>query len=449
MTLAPIASPQRARVLAWAAWDWGSAAFNAVITTFVFTVYLTSALFLDPSLRVGTAAYDAAKASLSTGLGLGLSVAGLVVALVAPVLGARTDYSGHRRRWLGINTAVVVLAMVAMFGVVGSPAYFPLGVVLVGIGTVFYEFATVNYNAMLPGISTPRTIGRVSALGWASGYLGGIVLLLVLYTTLIAGEHHAFGIPEADGLNIRVVALACAVWAAVFGLPVLLAVPEAPPLSGGPRPGVLQAYRQLIRDVAGLWRSDRTLVRFLIASAVFRDGLVGVFSFGGVIAATVFGFTFSQVLVFGIAANVVAGVSTIVSGRFDDRFGPKAVILTSLVGLVVAGGGVFLARGGGTTAFWVGGLALCLFVGPAQSASRSMLARMVPAERQGELFGLYATTGRAATFLAPAMFTLFIAVTRDQAFGILGIVLVLLAGLLLLIPVRAGGPSERTAPPSR
>lgn len=449
MTLARTASPQRARITAWAAWDWGSAAFNAVITTFVFTVYLTSGLFLDPSLRVGTAAYDAAKASLSTGLGLGLSVAGLVVALVAPVLGARTDFSGHRRRWLGINTAVVVLAMVAMFGVVGSPAYFPLGVVLVGVGTIFYEFATVNYNAMLPGISTPRTIGRVSALGWASGYLGGIVLLLVLYTTLIAGEHHAFGIPETGGLNIRVVALGCAVWAAVFGLPVLLAVPEAPPLAGGPPPGIVRAYRRLIRDVVALWRSDRILVRFLIASAVFRDGLVGVFSFGGVIAATVFGFTFSQVLVFGIAANVVAGISTVVSGRFDDRFGPKAVILTSLVGLVIAGGGVFVARGGGTTAFWVGGLVLCLFVGPAQSASRSMLARMVPAERQGELFGLYATTGRAATFLAPTMFTLFIAVTGDQAFGILGIVLVLLAGLLLLIPVRAGGPPARTVPPAR
>lgn len=430
---------RRGQVAAWAAWDWGGASFNAVITTFVFTVYLTSAhYFIDPSLKPGSAAYTSAQAGLSSGLGLGLSIAGLLVALVAPVLGSRTDASGGRKRWLGINTAVVVAAMLGMFFVVGAPAYFPLGVVLVAGGTMFFEFASVNYNAMLPGVSTPRTIGRVSALGWASGYVGGIVLLLVLYVALIAGNTHLFGIPETGGLNIRVVALVCAVWMGVFALPVLLAVPD-PPASRGARPlGLVASYRKLGSDVAALWRTDRPLIGFLVASAVFRDGLTGVFSFGGVIAATVFGFTFGQVLIFGIAANLVAGVATALSGRFDDRFGPKPVILASLIGLVVAGVAVFAARDAGAVTFWIGGLVLCLFVGPAQSASRSMLARMAPAERQGELFGLYATTGRAATFLAPAMFTAFIAVTRTQAFGILGIVLVLAVGLALLVPVRAG-----------
>jgi UMF1 family MFS transporter len=308
--------------------------------------------------------------------------------------------------------------------------------VLVGVGTVAYEIATVNYNAMLLTISTPRTIGRVSAFGWASGYLGGILLLLLLYVTLIPQGPQLLGVTDEGGLDIRICAAICAVWTAVFAIPVLLAVPDVPPAPGLPRHGLLAAYRKLGADVAGLWRTDRNLLGFLVASAVFRDGLTGVFTFGAVIASTVFGFTFGQVLIFGVAANVVAGVSTLLSGRFDDRFGPKPVILVSLVGLVAAGVAVFVAHGAGTIAFWIGGLVLCCFVGPAQSASRSLLARLAPPSREGELFGLYATTGRVATFLAPALFALLIQVTGDQAFGILGIVLVLAVGLVLLVPVR-------------
>lgn len=425
------------RVVAWTSWDWGTAAFNAVITTFVFTVYLTSDSFVDPTIPKGTAAFRAAEAGLSSGLGAGLAVAGAVVALLAPVLGRRSDVSGRRRRSIGIATAVVVVAMLAMFAVTPVPSSFWLGVTLVGIGTVAYEIGAVNYNAMLLSISTPRTIGRISAFGWASGYVGGIVLLVVLFATLIPQGPQLLGIPALleDGLGIRVAAVVCAVWTAVFAIPVLVAIPDEAG-TGGERVGFLATYRRLFNDIAALWREDRNLLAFLIASAVFRDGLNGVFAFGAVIAATVFGFSFAQVLIFGIAANLVAGVSTLASGRFDDRFGPKAVILVSLIGLVIAGTSVFAVRGIGTAAFWVGGLALCLFVGPAQTSSRALLGRLSPADRAGELYGLYATTGRAATFIAPLAFSVFIAVAQDQAFGILGIVLVIAIGLVLMLPIR-------------
>ena len=423
------------RVVAWAAWDWGGASFNAVVTTFVFTVYLTSSYFIDPALPEGSAAYTRAEAGLTGGLSLGIALAGVVVAVLAPALGRLADAAGARRRWLAITTAVVVLSMVAMFFVVGAPQYFAFGVVLVGVGTVFFEIASVNYNAMLPRVSTPATRGRISAVGWASGYFGGIVLLLLVYTTLIAGESHLFGVTEDEGLNIRVVALCCAAWMLLFAIPVLVAVPEIPAVTSR-RVGLVDAYRDVLRLIGTLWRTRRNVLAFLVASAIFRDGLTGVFTFGGIIAAQVFGFSSGEVIVFAIAANVVAGVSTVLSGRLDDRWGSKPVIVVSLIGLVLAGGVVFVLRDGGPSVFWAAGLVLCLFVGPAQSASRSLMSTYTTPDTEGELFGLYQTTGKAASFIAPAAFGLFAAAFGATSFGVLGIVLVLLVGLLLLLPVR-------------
>jgi MFS transporter, UMF1 family len=437
-----VAPPPPARllsrpVLAWTAWDWGSASFNAVITTFVFTVYLTGDAFTG--LKTGDPGFQAAKADLSSGLGWGIAIAGVIVALLAPVLGKRADATGRRRLPMAIATAVVVGSMFGMSAITPVPSAFWFGVALVGIGTIAYEIGAVNYNSMLLSISTPRSIGRVSAFGWASGYVGGIVLLIVLYATLIPGGPELLGIPQADGLGIRLCAVVCAIWFLVFGLPVLLTIPDDPG-KGGVATGVLATYRQLFRDIAAIGREDRNLLYFLFASAVFRDGLTGVFTFGAVIASTVFGFTFGQVLIFAVAANLVAGVVTYVSGRFDDRFGPKPVILTALIGLVVTGTAVFVFRDGGAATFWIGGLILSAFVGPGQTSSRSLLGRLSPPERSGELFGLYATTGRAASFIAPVAFAILTTVTQDQGFGILGIVLVLALGLVLMLPVKGAKP---------
>jgi UMF1 family MFS transporter len=442
----------RRQVLAWATWDWGTAAFNAVITTFVFTVYITGSLFVPPAIR---AAYLAetnihgpahhalalAEAPLSSGLAFALAIAGGVVAILSPIIGFASDATGHRKIWLGVSTGLVVLTTASMFFVQGQPSYFVLGVTLVAVGTVFYEIATVNYNAMLLDVSTPKTIGKVSALGWASGYLGGIVLLLIVYFGIVVeGSTPGVGgflhVSEADGLNIRIIALICAVWTIVFSIPILVAVPEQP-LADHARVTFGQSFLNLFRDVRDLWKVSRNVILFLIASALFRDGLVGVFTFGGILASGTFGFSTGQVIIFAIAANVVAGVSTLISGRFDDRFGAKPVIVVALIGLVIAGTATFFAHDGGQTAFWIGGLILCLFVGPAQSASRTFLARLAPAGHEGEVFGLYNFTGRAVSFLAPLLFGVFIAAFGEQYWGILGIVLVLFVGLLLLIPVRS------------
>jgi UMF1 family MFS transporter len=429
----------RRKVAAWALWDAGSAGINAITTTFVFNRYLTSGDFADPTI-VASHGKTAAVAVLSTQFGLASTIAGLVVLVIAPVLGQQSDARGRRKLWLGVNTALVVATLIALFFVQGKPSFLLMGLVLFGLGTIFYEIAAVSYNAMLAQVSTPKNVGRISGLGWSFGYLGGIVLLLIVYVALVSGSDPNTGgvlhVPTADGLNIRLVELVAAAWTLGFSLPVFFAVPELPKAPGRATVGFFRSYAVLGRDVARLWRTDRNTVKFLIASAVFRDGLTGVFQFGAIIAGGTFGFSAGEILIFGIAANVVAGVSTLTVGLLDDRLGPRRVILTALIGLVVAGLGVFLFHNGGQTVFWVGGLILCLFVGPAQSASRSFLTRVTPQDRQGEVFGLYATTGRAAIFLAPALFTTFIAIFHAQYWGTLGIVIVIVAGLVLFLFVK-------------
>jgi UMF1 family MFS transporter len=269
------------------------------------------------------------------------------------------------------------------------------------------------------------------------GYFGGILLLLILYFGFIHPDVGLFGVTDENGLSVRVSMLVAAAWFAVSAIPVLVAVPELPRTAPtAARVGFVRSYAVLGRDIAALWRDNRQTALFLIASAVFRDGLTGVFQFGGILAAGTFGFSSGDVIIFAIVANIVAGISTVLIGRLDDRLGAKTVMVTAISGTVVAGLAVFFLASGGATMFWIFGLLMCVFVGPAQSASRSFLARTIPAGREGEVFGLYATTGKAATFLAPTLFAVFVAATGTQVWGILGIVIVLLAGLALLIPVK-------------
>jgi UMF1 family MFS transporter len=332
------AAPPRRRVAAWALWDWGSAAFNAVVTTFVFSTYLASSLFVDPAIvaAAGDDARDpalvAAKADTSGVISLALTIAGLLIAVLAPVLGQRSDGSGRRRLWLGANTGIVVLAMLGMVLVEPVPSYLWLGAALLAAGNVFFEFASVNYNAMLVQVSTPRTVGRVSGLGWGMGYVGGIVLLALLLALFLfdlgtPGASGLLGLPSGaagGALDVRVAILVAAIWFAVFAIPVLVGVPEIPATPGRARQGVAESYRVLFRRIAELYRESPRVLVFLLASAVFRDGLAAVFTFGAIIAAQVFGFSTTEVLLFGVAANVVAGVGTFAAGWVDSRASSSA-----------------------------------------------------------------------------------------------------------------------------
>ena len=427
--------PSRGAVAAWGFWDWAFSAFNAVATTFVFSTYLSSSAF-------GNSAHE------SELLGVYMAIAGIVIAIVAPVAGQRTDASGRRKLWLAINSGVVALCLLGTVFVKNEPGYLWLGLLCIAVGTVFYELATVFYNSLLPHVSTPKTVGKVSAFGWSMGYFGGIVLLLIILVFFVEGGTSTtsglLNIPNAGGLYVRLAMLVATVWAVGFSIPVFFKVKVPPPAPElvAERTGFLASYGVLFRNIRDIWRGSPNTIWFLLASAIFRDGLTGVFTFGGVIGHVVFGLSTKQVLVFGIAANVIAGIATLSSGRLDDRLGPKPVIIASLAGMSVCAILLFATRPGGASVFWIFGLILCAFVGPAQSASRTFLSRVIPPGREGEIFGLYSTTGRAAIWISPALYSLAIALSpatttaAKTSWGILGILVVILVGLGVLLPVK-------------
>ncbi|WP_203137039.1 MFS transporter [Microbacterium sp. JZ31] len=434
-------------VASWAMWDWAMQPFNTVILTFVWiALYLTSRQFLDPAVRESglladgsymncneaqylDSAYCQGLTDLSEWWGWANFAAGILILLLAPVLGQQADARGSKKKWLIGATIAIALVQFALFFVEADPRYFWFGALAVAIGAVVSEIGNVSYYAMLSEVSTPATVGRVSGLGWGLGYIGGVVALIVCIPVL-------FGLGQDDPLAYKLVAVICGVWTLVFSIPMFRNVPESPAYAESEKVGFFRAYAVLAHDLVKLFRTNRPTFWFLLAAAVYRDGLAGVFAFGAVLAAQGFGFSFLEVIVFGLAANLVAGVSTLVAGRIDDAIGPRRLIVIALTGLVAMAFVVFLLKDLGSIVFWICGLLLCAFVGPAQAASRGLLTRLTPPSMQGEIFGLYATTGRVASFLSPLAWSLFLAWFGGIVYGVLGIAVILLIGLILLLFVK-------------
>ena len=431
MTNNDVAPARPKGTFSWALWDWASQAFPTVVTSFIFGRYITSEFFAP-------AGYSIEEAGQYTAFWLGISgvFAGVLIALIAPIVGRRADTSGRKKFWLMINTYLFAATIGLMFFVAPTSDFFVFGLVLRAAGGIFFEFATVNYNSMLNEVARPHERGKISQFGWGLGYIGGIILLVMALWIIQFGGAELLGIPDTDALSVRVVMVISMFWVIIFSIPLMLKVPEAKPIAGTENEGVLLAYKKLIRSLITMRKENPNLLKFLIASAVYRDGLNGVFAYGAVLGGIAFGLDLTEIILFGIAANIVAGIGAFVGSFFEDRVGSRKIIFVSLVGVIVGGFGVFVFESAGTTAFFGFGLFLCTFVGPAQAASRTMMSRLSADDKQGEAFGLYATTGRAVSFLAPAAWAIFVGLF-SPIYGILGLMLILVVGLLLLISVKA------------
>lgn len=423
MTAALASSPGggRGAIAGWCLYDWANSAFPTVVSTFVFAAYFTK----------GVAASETEGTYL---WGNAVAVAAVAIALLGPVLGAIADRTGKRRPWLAAFTLICILATAALWTVEPDPAYVPRALVLVVIATIAFEFAGMFYNAMLPAVAPPGMMGRVSGIGWGVGYLGGLTCLVVALFGLVQVDPPPFGLDPGAAEPVRATVLLVAVWFALFALPIFVLVPEDRSAAGEP-------MRQAVTDgLAQLWSTLRRLdprspvARYLLAHMLYADGLTTLFTFGGIYAAGTFGMDFSEIIVFGIALNLTAGAGALAFGWIDDWVGPKRAILAALIGLMLFGGLALVAPD--KTWFWVAGMAMGTFMGPAQAASRTLMARLAPADQRAEMFGLYALSGKATNFAGPLTLGWATLAFDSQRAGMATILVFLTAGFLLLLTVR-------------
>ncbi len=431
--------------LSWMMFDWANQPFQTLIITFIFAPYFVSTVIGDPV--AGQTIWSTATA-----------IAGVLTALLGPVVGAIADRTGARKPWVLACSLPFVAACAGLWlATPGMADPLPI-LVLFGLAFACSELTLIFTNAMLPDIAPRAETGRISGSGWALGYAGGLVsLVLVLAliapapgreTTLI-GIAPLLGLDPALGEPARATGPLTAIWFAVFALPFFLFTPDRPRQSGISA-ALKDGLADLVRTVAEL-RCHRRLLVFLVASMIYRDGLAALFIFGGIYASGVLGWGTSELGVFGIIAAAVGALGAWAGGRFDAAFGPRPVIVTSIWALIAVcaipllttrDSFALIPLASGSTVpdviFLCAGGILGAASGALQAASRTMLVHEAEGHvASAQAFGLYALSGRATTFIGPALIAVVTAATGSQRIGVTPMIGLFAIGLLLLLYLRA------------
>jgi UMF1 family MFS transporter len=436
-------------VWGWIMFDWAAQPFFTVVTTFVFGPYFVARLTDDPISAQAT------WSNMAT-------VSSIIIALFSPILGSIADQSGARKPWIAFFATIKVVSLFFLwFAAPGSPIILPI--VCMIFASIAAEFSIVFNDSMMPRLTNPQNVGRISNLAWGLGYLGGMVVLIVVVTLLaanpqtgltIAGITPLFGLDPATGEDARITGPIAALWYLLFILPMFLLTPDADkglPFGAAIRSGLAELGTTL-REL----RNRPVLLRFLIARMLYQDGVNGVLILGGVFAAGMFGWATMEIGLFGILLNVVAIVGCFAAGRVDQKLGSRITILISLVLLLLAtlgivstekgstlfgwiqlstadGGGIFAT--GAERAYLLYGILIGLAFGPVQASSRSYLARNITVAEAGRYFGIYALSGRATSFMATLSFSIATYISGSAHIGMATLIVFLGLGFLLLLRV--------------
>ncbi|MHA3976286.1 MFS transporter [Halovulum sp. GXIMD14794] len=424
---------------AWMLFDWANQPFYTLVITFVFGPYFATQF--APDAVAGQALWADMQ------LYGALAVAGL-----SPLLGAVADEAGPRKPWIGVFSVLFILGCLGLWQAAPGAPLWPVMLAFV-VAFAASEFSLVFVNAMLPDLGPRSEIGRISGSGWALGYVGGVVALLLVLAllapagggpTTLAGLKPLFGLDPAAGEPARATGPLTAIWFALFAVPLFLYCPDAPR-----RKGLTRAARDGVRTLGRTLRalpSTGGLFIYLIASMIYRDGLAGLFAFGGIYAAGVLGWGITQLGIFGIIAAAVGALGAWIGGRADRAFGPRPVIAAAIILLIgvslvalttsreaVLGMPVSPESSLPDLIFMICGGLMGAGSGALQAASRTLLVHLAEGKMpMTEAFGLYALSGKATAFLAPLLIGLATQMSGDQALGVSPVIALFAIGLIML-----------------
>ena len=406
---------KRKEIWSWCFYDFGNSAFTTLVITFIYSTYFTKAIAENEI--DGTFLWSQA-----------IAITAVIVSLLSPILGAIADKGGYRKIFLALTTYISIGATALLFFPIKGQILFAL--ILVVIANVNFELGGVFYNAYLPEIVSLKKIGRISGIGWGAGYLGGLLAMLVAMIGFVSPDVPWFGLNIDTGEHIRATNILVAAWFFIFTLPAILYLKEKKVESAN-RIGVvvlnsIQALKKTFQEI----KIYKNTVRFLISRLIYNDGLVTIFAFGAIYASGTFGFTFNEIMIFGIVLNIAAGSGAFLMGYIDDVIGGKLTIQISLIGLMIA---VLLAVfANSKLLFWVSGIIVGLFAGPNQSASRSLMGRLTPPDKINEFYGFFAFSGKLTSFLGPMLLGIFTKYFSSQRYGVAVVFIFFFVGFLLM-----------------
>ncbi len=450
----------RKRIWGWYFFDWASQPYNTLLLTFIFGPYfaeIARGYYMGAGMEV-----DAAKAAAQSFWGYGLTASSIIIAILAPILGAVADGSGRRMIWIWIFSAFYIIGAFGLWwvmpgGEIGT-LYWAIG--FFAIGFIGMEFTTIFTNALMPTLTDHDDIGKISGSGFAFGYLGGLVALVLMLTlfaensdtgkTLI-GIDPIFGLDSESREGTRMVGPLAAMWYALFMIPFFLWVREPRMANFGGRIHIGAALGSLREFLRGL-QFRKSLRAYLVSSLLYRDALNGLYAFGGVYASNVLGWSITQIGVFGILGALTAVVASWIGGRLDRAYGPKPVLIVAIMVLigvcfVIVGlsreslYGIPLDEAGNTAdiIFYICGALIGAAGGPLQAASRTMLVRHTTPDRATEAFGVFALSGKVASFISPLLIAIVTDISGSARIGISPVILLFILGLVFLVWVRPRG----------
>ena len=399
-------------VVSWCLFDWAHSVYPALIVTFIFSTYLTKSVASTPVL--GTQYFSTA-----------IAIAGVIMAVLSPFLGAIADYSKGRKKWLAVLVSGILLASILMFFTQPKPSWLIYGVILLSFGNLCYELSLLFYNSLLIDLVTEKEIGRVSGWGWGIGYFGSNICLMIALFFFVKGHwlsHH-------NDLNIRATTLLVAVWFAIFSLPLFLWTPDnrtnVKPAGQAIKAGLFHLF-QSFREM----KKNKSMFCYILAHMFYIDGVNTLLAFIGIYAAGVLHMPFSSIILFAIVSNIVGGVGAIGLSYLDDAWGSKQVVTLCLVCIIVLT--IFILSFPGLSCFWTFGLCMSFFMGAVQAASRSLMAHLIDKDKISQSFGLYNLSGRITTFIGPMFVALLVTEFHSQRLGLSVTILLMLLGLFLL-----------------
>jgi len=405
------------KIFNFALYDFANSAFTTIIITFIFATYFAKQIAPNPILG-------------QSYWGWTIGVTGFLVAIIGPIAGSFADKKNKIVFFIRCFSLLCIFFTALLWFSKPSQSYLLYTLVIVGIANLFYELSLIFYNSLLKNISTSKNLGRSSGFGFALGYIGGIIILLISIKLFIDNEHLPFGLTQEESQNIRAIALLVSVWFLIFSTPFLFFIIKES------KKKIRKNFSSNFKDLKKLlWNKKISILgKFLVARMLYADGLNAIIVMGGIFAVGVFNLEIKDLLKLSILMNITAFIGAFFGGIINDKYGSKIVIIFSLIGLILSSTAILFTFSASTFLFLaaINGL----FIGPIQSASRVVITSMLKKNNQGKGFGLFATSGKLTSFMGPLLVSTVTFLTDSQRIGFSAAILLLLSGLIVLLNIK-------------